>query len=156
MRFEPVNAQISERGDIYYVTSFDGQCTIWEINTQLTDNVPQKIFEQRTNRCLGFYVYKKNFYLIDEKKVVNKLEQNMDTRMLDNIYDLYLKEIDKPNFVYNMFTPIIIRDNYIVYHSSIFYLYRDTPLNDGILDMEELLESQDESHLDKKLLIDAF
>lgn len=65
----------------------------------------------------------------------------MDTRMLDNIYDLYLKEIDKPNFVYNMFTPIIIRDNYIVYHSSIFYLYKDTPLNDGILDMEELLES---------------
>lgn len=67
----------------------------------------------------------------------------METRMLDNIYDLYLKEIDKPNFVFSMFMPIMIRDEYLIYKSSIFYLYKDTPLIDGVLDMEELLERRD-------------
>ena len=79
--------------------------------------------------------------------------------MLENIFDLYLKEIDKPNFLYNAFAPILIREKYIVLKSAIFYLYKDKPLLDGVLDMEELLEKRDsivELYEDKVLMIDAF
>jgi len=41
----------------------------------------------------------------------------METRLLDNVFDIYMKEIDKPNFVYKTFTPILIRDEYLVYKS---------------------------------------
>jgi len=56
MRYEPVQAIINERGDIYYVTNYDGQCAIWEINTFMADNMPHKIYEQRTSRCFGFNI----------------------------------------------------------------------------------------------------
>jgi len=32
--FEPVRAVINDRGDIYYVTNYEGQCTIWEIDSR--------------------------------------------------------------------------------------------------------------------------
>lgn len=79
--------------------------------------------------------------------------------MLDNVFDLHMKEIDKPNFVHKMFTPVIIRDKYLVYKSAIFYLYKDTPLQDGILDMEDLLEDTGkllEFSQHKEVTFDAF
>lgn len=66
MRYEPVNALINESGDIYYVTNYDGQCTVWEINSSLPDNEPYKIFEIRSNKCLGFNIFEDSFYFIDE------------------------------------------------------------------------------------------
>ena len=66
----------------------------------------------------------------------------METRMLDNIQDLYIKEKDKPNFEKKHFVPILIREKYMIYNSAIFYLYNDQPLMDGILDMEDLLEQK--------------
>jgi len=67
----------------------------------------------------------------------------METRQLENIEDLYLKEKDKPNFKHEFFGTTLIQDQYLIYNSGIFYLYKDQALLDGILDMEELLE-QDE------------
>lgn len=33
LRYETVKAIINDTGDIYYVTNYDGQCTVWEINS---------------------------------------------------------------------------------------------------------------------------
>lgn len=73
----------------------------------------------------------------------------METRMLDNIQDLYIKEKDKPNFDQVFFAPTLIRDKYMVFNSEIFYLHSEQPLMDGILDMEELLEQKDASQPDQ-------
>jgi len=56
------------------VTNYEGQLTIWEIDSRTVDNVPQKIYEIRANKCLGFYVFEKDFYLIDDTKTINKLQ----------------------------------------------------------------------------------
>ena len=80
--------------------------------------------------------------MMDDTKVINKLEQNMETRMLDNIQDLSMQEKDKPNFEQVYFSSCLIRDKYMVFNSAIFYLHNGQPLMDGILDMEDLLEQQ--------------
>ena len=74
MKYEPVKAIINQKGDIYYVTNYEGQCTVWEINASQSDNAPQKIYEIRANKCLGFGQFEKYFYVIDDTKVINKLE----------------------------------------------------------------------------------
>ena len=33
MKYAPVNAIMNNYGDIYYLTSYEGQFTIWEINS---------------------------------------------------------------------------------------------------------------------------
>lgn len=73
MRYEPVKALINKRGDIYYVTNYEGQCTIWEINGSSSDNIPQKIYEIRSSKCLGFSFHNDFFYFIDDGKIINKL-----------------------------------------------------------------------------------
>lgn len=151
LRFEPVKAIVNDRGDIYYVTNYEGQLTVWEIDSRTVENIPQKIYEIRANKCLGFSVNHNDFYLIDDTKTINKLQQNMETRQLDNIEDLYIKDKDKPNFKHEFFGSTLIRDQYLIYNSGIFYLYKDQALQDGILDMEELLETQDEEVEDKRL-----
>ena len=65
---------MNDSGNIYYVTNYDGQCAIWEINTAHNDNIPQKVYEQRSSTCNGFCVNGLDFYFIDDAKVINKLE----------------------------------------------------------------------------------
>jgi len=73
MKYEQVKAIINERGDIYYVTNFEGQCTVWEINSFEIENHAKRIYEIRANECLGFSVHDKYFYFIDDTKTINKL-----------------------------------------------------------------------------------
>lgn len=40
---------------------------------------------------------------------------------------------------------MLMADNYLIQNSKIFYLFNDMPLEDGILDMEELAEIKDSS-----------
>lgn len=52
---------------------------------------------------------------------------------------LYLKFKDQAHFKMTYsFNPVIIRQQYLIYNSKIFYLYSDEPHCDGILDMEKL------------------
>jgi len=60
-------------------------------------------------------------------------------------YKLYLKEKDRPNFALDPYSKMIMNDNYIIKGSKIFYLYRDHPLEDGILDMEVLEHDDDQN-----------
>ena len=69
----------------------------------------------------------------------------METRQLTNIEDLYIKEKDRPYFEYSHFATVIVRDNQFIYNSGIYHLYKDTPYQDGVLDMEELLKNDSES-----------
>ena len=57
---------------------------------------------------------------------------------------MYIKERDKPNFDSISFGTTIIRDDYMIHNSHIFYTYQDKPFMDGILDMEELLDNLDQ------------
>jgi hypothetical protein len=60
--------------------------------------------------------------------------------MLIEQMELFLKPKDKPNFQAYPFSNMIISESYILNDSFIFYLQKDQPLINGILDMEVLTE----------------
>lgn len=53
------------------------------------------------------------------------MQQNMETRELEEVDRLMIKEKDKPNFEFHAFATILIREQYLIYDSKIFYLYSD-------------------------------
>ena len=54
-----------------------------------------------------------------------------------------MKEHDSPNFVVDPhISRIILNISYTIYKSKIFYLFEQTPLQKGILDMEELADKE--------------
>ena len=78
MRYEHVPITQNEKGLIYFVTSFDGHCTVKQINPK-DDGNELVVFEMKSYRCNGFSCNGKNFYFLDEHNVLIKLEQNKDT-----------------------------------------------------------------------------
>jgi len=61
-----------EKGVVYYMTKYEGQVTIHEINPK-SDDVHENIFEIKSNFCLGFSYENGNFYFMDEYKVIYML-----------------------------------------------------------------------------------
>jgi len=140
---------LGNRGFIFYVTSYDGSCSIKEINPKNdSENNHRNIFEIKSEKCFGFGIaYKGNdqfFYFMDDQKIINKLERHPETRMLNETGELFIKDKDRPNFTANDdFNELVVNDSFIIRDSKIFYLYSETPLMNGILDMEELSEYPD-------------
>ena len=80
---------------------------------------------------------------VDSKKIVTKLERKKESRLLEELYELNLKDRDSPNFVLDpTFTDMILDQNYMIYKSKVFYLFKQNPLANGILDMEELASKE--------------
>ena len=61
-----------------------------------------------------------------------------ESHMLQEINEYKMKTKDKPNFIKDLFSSVVLRYKYILSRSKIFYLFDDQPLASGILDMEEL------------------
>jgi hypothetical protein len=59
-----------EKGVIYYLTKYEGQVSIMEINPK-SDEIHENIFEIKSDFCLGFCYNNGYFYLMDTHKVVN-------------------------------------------------------------------------------------
>ena len=58
--------------------------------------------------------------------------------------ELYIKDKDRPNYEKSrLFDELICNDKYLIQKSKIFYLYSNEPLDQGILDMEELTKVKD-------------
>jgi hypothetical protein len=58
--------------------------------------------------------------------------------------ELYIKDKDRPNYEKSArFETMISNDKYLIQKSRVFYLHDDVPLDEGILDMEELSKVKD-------------
>ena len=130
-------------GHIYYVTMYDGQCTIWEINPKAdASHIP--IYEIKSEECLGFSMGHnvdtlESFYFMDDNKVVNKLERMKERRNLEEVCDFNIKDKELTNFTeMKQFSSLILSDKFVIQESKIFYLYNEHPFETGILDMEDL------------------
>jgi uncharacterized protein YrrD len=85
------------KGVIYYLTKYEGQVMINEINPK-SDKIHENIFEIKSDFCLGFSFNNNKFYFMDDFKTVNKLERILDQRKLQEVKVLNLKRKDVPNF----------------------------------------------------------
>ena len=54
-----------EKGVIYYITTYEGQCTIMEINPK-NDEIHENIFEIKSDECNGFSYHNGYFYFMDD------------------------------------------------------------------------------------------
>lgn len=64
----------NNKGYIYYVQTYDGQCIIREINPT-SDDIHLQIYEVKCSRCSGFAAVGDSFYFMDEYKILNKLQR---------------------------------------------------------------------------------
>ena len=64
---------LTNSGMIFYVTLFDGMCTIREINPH-NDHDHLSVYEIKSSRCLAFSAIDEYLYFMDDSKVVNKLQ----------------------------------------------------------------------------------
>jgi len=99
------------------------------------------VCKSQSGKCLQFEECCDHFFFLDENKVVTMYKMSKDTRKLEPLKQLKIKDRDKPNFCNSPFTNMILCEKYIILDSKIFYLYDDHPLQNGILDMEQLLDT---------------
>ena len=122
--FEKVPIILNKKGLIYYVTSYDGQCYIKEINPkhdEFDDHLV--VYETKSERCNGFGSSEgKNFFFLDAVNVITMLKQNKDTKLFYEVKILSIKDKDKPNFKAESFMDVFVRDKYMITQSEIFYL----------------------------------
>jgi len=72
---------LDDKGVIYYLTKYEGQVTINEINPK-SDKIHDNICEIKSDACLGFSYDNGCFYFMDDFKTVIKLERINDQRKL--------------------------------------------------------------------------
>ena len=104
---------LSESGNIYYLVSDDGNCTIKEIKTR-NDSEHETIFHIKSNICYAFTTFDNFFYFIDHKKNILKLSFQKDVNTLVKESNLYFKDVDKHNFKYLPFGNTIISDQFVI------------------------------------------
>ena len=73
MKYEHVPLTQNDKGLIYFVTSFDGHCTVKQINPK-DDGSELVVFEIKSDHCNGFSCIGKQFYFLDAHNVLTKLE----------------------------------------------------------------------------------
>ena len=129
-----------ENGHIYYVTIYDGQCAIKEINPS-EDSTHTAIYELQSDACLGLSYSMGYFYLMDNTKKVNQLIRQQESISLIENDQFSIKDKDWNKFKdqSGLFTEMIMNSKYLVQGSKIFYLNGDTPYASGVLDMEDLI-----------------
>ena len=103
------------------------------------------VFELKSDFCQAFQITTKDVFLfIDSKKIVTKLERKKETKVLEEICEINLKEKDSQYFVLdNKYRDTITMEKYMIYKSKVFYLFMNDPLSTGILDMEELADFEE-------------
>ena len=67
--------------------------------------------------------------------------------MLKQVDQLQVRDKDKPHLSIKAFDKIIIRDDFLISQSKIFYINASVPYTDGILQMENL---EDEEIIDDR------
>lgn len=87
---------------------------------------------------------------MDESNAIHVLNRFNNSRDLRFGYALNIKEVSRPDIVYRDFQPNILTDHYYIQGSSIFYLYKDDPYEDGIMETENLLEDDEEDGIEPK------
>ena len=139
---------------MYYITMYDGQCIIKEINPK-QDTIHIPIYEIKSEGCLGFSIghnveSQESFYFMDDHKVVNKLERMKERRNLEEVCDFSIKDKELTNFTdLSQFASPILADQFVIQESKIFYLYNEHPFETGILDMEDLKINKEANHLNE-------
>ena len=137
-----------EKGLIYYVKTYAGMCRIYEI-MPTSDEEHLMVFELKSSYCYGFTKNASNFLFLDDNKIVNVLQKQNESPMLLELSERKMKDKDSPNFQKDPQSLIIVKENYIISKSKIFYLFEGQPLSSGIMDMEEMavpVSREDEPH----------
>ena len=134
-----VEMVIGSNGRIYYVTSFDNDVLIKEIQPG-NEQVHRQVFRKRAESCFGFSQRGDYFYFQCGDDIIWQLKLKPDIHVLEIVKELKIKEKDLPNFQSRPYSPMIMDEEYAIVDSKIFYLYSDKQLDSGILDMEELSE----------------
>jgi hypothetical protein len=101
---------------MYYITSYDGQCFVKEINPK-SDEVSDHltVYEIKSEKCKGFSCSGKDFYFLDAINTITKLRQNKETKLFYELDNLFIKDKDKPNFKICDFSEIKIADKYLIH-----------------------------------------
>jgi hypothetical protein len=130
------------RGYMYYVTELGGQCRIYEIIPTSDGKLNHLlVFEIKSDNCFGFTEKDGTFLFIDNEKITTVLNRAKESRKLIETMELNLKEKDSPNFILDCSNcECIVNEKYLIQKTKIFYLFGNKPLQNGLLDMEELAE----------------
>ena len=104
----------------------------------------RSIADFKADNCLGLDTDGSNFFVIDEEKSVHFFKRKNNYRDLEFRGELSIKEFSRQDVVKIDFKKCIITENYLIYGSKLFYLYKDEPYPDGIMDTEELLEEDND------------
>ena len=109
-----------------------------------------KIAEVKAENCLAFSIVGKKFYVMDELNTIHVLSRMNNSRELNFNYELNIKENSRHEIVFKDFKMNIMNDNYYIQGSQIFYLYKDVPYDDGIMETESLIEHDEEEAYETK------
>lgn len=72
---ERVPIIMNKKGLMYYVTSYDGQCYVKEINPKNDDFEEHLVvYETKSEKCKGFCSSGKDFFFLDAVNAVTKLK----------------------------------------------------------------------------------
>jgi len=85
---------------------------------------------------------------MDELNTIHVLNRLNNSREVKFVYELNIKEVSRPDIVYKDFKMNVLSDNYYIQDSRIFYLYKDDPYEDGIMEAENLIEDDEEDVLE--------
>ena len=92
---------MDKNSHIYYVQQFDGQCIFKEINPAL-DDVKEHltIYDIKSDEIIGLGVDDDGyeFHFMDGYKIVNKLQRKKDSKILEEVYELEMKDKDRGKF----------------------------------------------------------
>ena len=73
--FEKVPIVLNKNGKMYYVTSYDGQCYVKEINPKHDDFEDHLVvYETKSEKCNGFGSSGKDFFFLDAVNIITKLK----------------------------------------------------------------------------------
>ena len=81
---------------------------------------------------------------MDEFNTIHVLTRLNNSRDLKHTYELHIKEGSRPGTLCPDFQANILTDNYYIQGSQIFYVYKDDPYEDGIMETENLLEDDED------------
>jgi len=87
---------------------------------------------------------------MDELSAIHVLSRLNNSRELKFNYELNIKEVSRPDIVYKEFKKHMLNDNYYIQGSQIFYLYKDDPYEEGIMEAENLIEDDEEEGIEPK------
>lgn len=144
-KHEKLIMQSDSKGFIYYIVNRNNESHIMEGNPRdprQKNHYP--IFSIKTTKLLAFAHEEGVFYIMDPKHVVYKLTRSENQRQLNIEKETTLKEIQKLDFKPKDHSTLILRDNYSVLLSKIYYFFdvEANPWPTGIMEAEQLISEE--------------